>query len=76
MNLFWENATQLMEAAVAASDAGLPNSKSLTVLIGPDGGIQILTENDWPLERIAEERGSQRAYRRHSSAPPTATATG
>jgi len=63
VSLFWENATQLLEAAVASSGVGFPTSESMTVLIGAEGGIHLLPNNDWPLGRIAEERGAQRAYR-------------
>ena len=63
MSLFWENATQLLEAAVASGNVGFPTTESMTVLIGNEGGIDILMNNDWPLGRIAQERGAQRAYR-------------
>jgi hypothetical protein len=63
VSLFWENATQLLEAAVASGGVGFPTTDSMTVLIGSEGGIHILANNDWPLGRIAEERGAQRAYR-------------
>jgi hypothetical protein len=62
VSLFWENATQILEAAVASGSVGFPTD-SMTVLIGSEGGIHILANNDWPLGRIAEERGAQRAYR-------------
>lgn len=35
----------------------------MTVVIGVEGGIHILTQNDWPLERLREERGARMAYR-------------
>ncbi len=60
--VFWENASKLMEAAVGASAAGNA-TENFTVLIGPQGGIHLIANSDWPLERIAEERGAQTAYR-------------
>ena len=34
-----------------------------TVLIGHDGGLNLLADNDWPLDRLAAESGARRAYR-------------
>ncbi len=34
-----------------------------TLLIGGDGGLTMLAESDWPLERLAAERCARRAYR-------------
>ncbi|MBL8175084.1 MAG: hypothetical protein JNK48_10465 [Bryobacterales bacterium] len=63
MNLFWDNAARIMEAAVAAAGTGYAVSQSMTVLIGREGGMHILPNNDWPLDRIAAERGARMAYR-------------
>lgn len=63
MSLFWEHAAQIMEAALAAASVGYATSQSMTVLIGVEGGIHVLPNNDWPLDRIKEERGAAMAYR-------------
>lgn len=60
--LFWENASELLDAAVAAS--GLGNATpNMTVLINWQGGIHLIADSDWPLERLAEDRGARTAYR-------------
>ena len=63
MSLFWDNAARIMEAAVAAAGVGFGVSESMTVLIGREGGMHLLPNNDWPLDRLAKERGAQMAYR-------------
>lgn len=63
MSLFWDNAARIMEAAVAATATGFATSESMTVLIGPEGGMHLLPNNDWPLDRLSEERGARMAYR-------------
>lgn len=63
MSLFWDNAAKLMEAAVEAAGKGFSTTESMTVLIGPQGGIHLLADNDWPLDRVASERGARMAYR-------------
>lgn len=62
MSNFWDNAKRLMDAAVDAATAG-GHTDSLTVLIGMEGGIHLIMDSDWPLHRLAEERGAQMAYR-------------
>ncbi|MBI3679260.1 MAG: hypothetical protein HY235_02545 [Acidobacteria bacterium] len=64
MSVFWENATRLLDAALSAARAGRP-TESMTVLIGAEGGIHILAGNDWPLDRLASDRGVPIAYRVH-----------
>lgn len=63
MSLFWDNAARIMEAAVAAVGAGFATSETMTVLIGREGGMHLLPNNDWPLDRLAAERGARMAYR-------------
>ena len=63
MSLFWENANKLLDAAVASSHTGFPTSDSMTVVIGAEGGIHLLANNDWPLDRLTADRGAQMAYR-------------
>ncbi len=62
MSLFWDNAQKLMDAAISASGVGCA-TESMTVVIGAEGGIHILAHNDWPLDRLREERGARMAYR-------------
>jgi hypothetical protein len=59
---FFDDAYAIFEAAEAASRSGQRLSDT-TVLIGPDGAIRMLAGSDWPLERLAAERGAERAYR-------------
>lgn len=35
----------------------------MTVLISQEGGIHIVAQSDWPLDRLAEDRGARMAYR-------------
>lgn len=35
----------------------------MTFVVGVDGGIQILADNDWPLESLAIERGARMLFR-------------
>ena len=35
----------------------------MTILIGTDGGIQMIANSDWPLDSLALERGAKSAYR-------------
>lgn len=60
--VFWENASKLMDAAVSASAAGHA-TENMTVLISQEGGIHLIAGSDWPLDRIAAERGARTAYR-------------
>jgi hypothetical protein len=59
---FFENARSIFEAAESASRAGQVPS-DLTILIGAEGGIQMVADSDWPLERLLAHRGAQMAYR-------------
>lgn len=52
-----------MDAAIGAVGSGFAVSDTMTVLIGPEGGMHLLPNNDWPLERLAQERGARMAYR-------------
>lgn len=51
-----------MEAALQAAAAG-GGSESLSVLIGAGGEIHLIVDSDWPLQRLAAERGAPMAYR-------------
>jgi hypothetical protein len=59
---FFENARSIFEAAESASRAGQAAS-DLTILIGTEGGIQMVADSDWPLDRLLAHRGAQMAYR-------------
>jgi adenosyl cobinamide kinase/adenosyl cobinamide phosphate guanylyltransferase len=63
VSIFWDNAARIMEAAVAAVATGFATSETMTVLIGHEGGMHLLPNNDWPLDRLAQERGARMAYR-------------
>ena len=51
-----------MEAAEAAAARGEACAET-TILIGPDGGIQMFAESDWPLDSLACHHGARAAYR-------------
>jgi len=51
-----------MEAAEAAAARG-ENCTEMTILIGQDGGIQMLAESDWPLDSLACHHGARAVYR-------------
>ncbi len=59
---FLERASQLLDAAESASARGEACS-GLTVLIGHDGALSLIAQNDWPLDSLAEDRCSRTAYR-------------
>ena len=62
MSQFFENARSIFEAAELASRAGQVPS-DLTILIGAEGGIHMVADSDWPLDRLLEHRGARAAYR-------------
>ena len=62
MSRFFDDAKGIFEAAESAYRSGQSVSDTI-VLIGPDGAIEMLAGSDWPLDRLAAERGAERAYR-------------
>lgn len=62
MSIFWTNAQKLLHAAVDAAIAG-GHTESMTVVVGVEGGIHLLANNDWSLDRLAAERGATMVYR-------------
>ncbi|MBM3746847.1 MAG: hypothetical protein FJW34_13725 [Acidobacteria bacterium] len=62
MQRFLDDAQRIFDAAQAVSSAGQAVTE-LTVLIGPEGGIHLVADSDWPLERLRAERGAWSAYR-------------
>jgi hypothetical protein len=65
VNGFAEQAQNLMDAALAALERGesCDEMKVMTVLIGPDGGIQMCADSDWPLDSLMLDRGARTGYR-------------
>jgi hypothetical protein len=59
---FFENARSIFEAAESAARCG-QTPTALTILIGSEGGIEMLAESDWPLDRLLAQRGARAAYR-------------
>ncbi len=62
MSGFFENARNIFEAAESAARSGHAPS-DLTILIGSEGGIEMLADSDWPLDRLLAHRGALMAYR-------------
>jgi len=59
---FIRDADAIFDAAQAASDATAAPT-DFTVLIGPEGGIQMLADSDWPLASLALHHGARALYR-------------
>jgi hypothetical protein len=55
---FLEDAASILTTAEQAE-----GETGYTLLIGREGGLELVAESDWPLERLAAERGAERAYR-------------
>ena len=62
MSRFAEQAQRILDAATSAASHGETCSE-MTILIGTDGGIQMIANSDWPLDSLALERGAKSAYR-------------
>ena len=62
MNRFLDDAQRIFEAAESVSASGQALTE-FTVLVGPEGGLHMLANSDWPLERLLAERGARMAYR-------------
>lgn len=60
MSLFLENAARIFETARSAPEAG---TSGLTILIGCDGGIQVLSETGLPLDSLRAAQGAAAVYR-------------
>ena len=58
---FLEDAASILATAVEAARGG--EETGYTLLIGHDGGLQMVAGSDWPLDTLAADRGAQRAYR-------------
>ena len=62
MDTFLEDAGAILEAAQCASLA-TSDPASFTILIGPEGGIHMLTDSDWPLASLEAHHGARTIYR-------------
>lgn len=52
---------QIFDTALAAHPNG--SSGEVTILIGEDDAISMISDSDWPLDSLARERGAKAAYR-------------
>ena len=59
---FAQQAQGILEAAASASARGQACSE-MTILIGSNGAIEMISNSDWPLESLARERGAKSVYR-------------
>ena len=57
-----EQARDILDAAESAFRHGQACSE-MTILIGPEGHIQMVANSDWPLDSLARHYGAQSAYR-------------
>jgi hypothetical protein len=57
-----QHSQELLDTAAACARAGRPPA-DMTVLVGQDGGIQIVAASDWPLDSLRLERGAEMAFR-------------
>lgn len=62
MNRFADDAQNLLDAALAAMQRG-ESCQEMTVLISRDGGIQMCSDSDWPLDSLIQDRGARTGYR-------------
>lgn len=62
MGRFLEDAQNIFEAAERVSASGQMVS-DLTILVGVEGGIQMLADSDWPLDRLLAHHGARAVYR-------------
>ena len=62
MGRFLEDAQNIFEAAERVSASGQVVS-DFTILVGVQGGIQMLASSDWPLDRLLAHHGARAVYR-------------
>ena len=62
MGPFLEDAEAILKAAETAGE-GAENPTNFTILIGPEGGIHMLAESDWPLASLEAHHGARTVYR-------------
>ena len=59
---FLEDAQNLFQAAESAAGCGQVLS-NMTILVGQGGGIHMVADSDWPLDRLAAHHGAREAFR-------------
>ena len=52
---------KVFDTALAANPSG--SQGDVTILIGDNNAISMITDSDWPLDSLARERGAKAAYR-------------
>ena len=62
MSRFTEQAENILVTAETAAWRG-EQCADLTILIGQDGGIHMLSDSDWPLDSLTSHHGAKAAYR-------------
>jgi hypothetical protein len=55
---FLDHAAGILDTASAC-----PGQQDWTILVGAGGQLEMLAENDWPLDSLARERGAKMAFR-------------
>ncbi len=64
MSRFLQNAARILEAAESVSSSQSSTYPEMTISIGPEGGIRIVTQGTGlPLEMLQQEHGAQMIYR-------------
>lgn len=64
MSRFVENATRILEAAENAMRSGATPTP-MTILVRPEGTLEVLSDSDSPLDTLQMVRGAAMAYRIH-----------
>ena len=62
MSLFLENAGKILRAATTA---GAGEAGCVSILVGWDGSLRVLSDSDWALDALAAHHGARMAYRIH-----------
>lgn len=62
MGAFWADAESIFETARQASQSGSPDC-DLAIVIGPQGGIQMLDAAGWALSSLLVQHGAKTVYR-------------
>lgn len=58
MDPFFENARRILDTASAAD-----SPEETTIVFTGEGGLRIMTDSDWPLDRLVAHLGARSAYR-------------
>ena len=62
MGAFLDDAEAILQAAENAAFA-TSEPANMTILIGPQGGIHMLADSDWPLASLEAHHGARTLYR-------------